>query len=98
MSGGRFLALPITERSRSARLRGLGLVLEGFVALRALFTGRTSTSVPSGSALGLSSRTLPFLIFPRTVMECSLFPALPRPFYPCAPYSKSSNGQAARDP
>src|SRR5882724_7285644 len=71
MSGGSPLTLPMKGASRSARLRGRFFffgVLAVLLALRGLLIGRTSTSVPSGSALGLSSITLPFLILPRYVM------------------------------
>src|SRR5438445_1040038 len=58
----------MTDRSRSARLRGDSLVLRALLACLCFFNGRTSTSVPSGSAFGSSSRTLPFLTVPRTVI------------------------------
>ena len=57
-------------RKRSAKLRGFALLvdLRGLAGAFRFLTGRTSTSVPSGIACGLSRTTFPFLILPRTAI------------------------------
>src|SRR5205823_1581980 len=77
----------MTERNRSARLRGASLVLRELAAGFRFFTARTSTSVPPGRAFGSSRTTLPFLILPRTVRTR---PSVGASFYPGLPFSNNA--------